>query len=291
MNDIKITLLLALETLMQYILCNRLTARLLHFLAYCEHDKLKNILIRRFGKHYKINTKEAFSRNLNQYPHFNSFYTRRLKIDARQITNVDNGIACPVDGIVTQAGVIKDGEIIQAKGQSYTVSALLGGDHLAGLFEEGVFATLYIPPKDYHRVHMPFNGTLTESVHVPGRLFNITVPMLERLPNVYAKNERLISCFDTEIGSMALVMVGAIFASSIETVWDGVITPPFTKEVRHWNYPFNPPKVNKGGEVGHFNLGSTVILLFANKNVRWDKGVIAGKAVKMGQLIGKVTHL
>lgn len=290
MNDIKTPVLETLETLLQYLLCNRLTAHLLHFLAFCENEKVKNMLIKNFGKHYKINTKEAVSRNLKRYPHFNSFYTRKLKADARSITDLENGIACPVDGIVTQAGIIKEGDIIQAKGKNYSVSSLLGADNQnINSFEKGIFTTLYLSPKDYHRVHMPFNGTLSETVHIPGRLFNIVPSLIERRPSLYAKNERVISFFDTELGPMALVMVGSIFSSSIETVWDGVITPPFSSEIRHWNYPYNPPKVNKGDEVGHFNLGSTVILLFANNKISWEKDLIIGKTVKMGELIGRLS--
>lgn len=248
-------------------------------------------MIRRFGKRYKINTKEAVSRNLKDYPHFNSFYTRRLKASARPITDVDDGIACPVDGVVIQAGVIRDGEIIQAKGKNFTVSSLLGDEgQSVDSFSKGFFTTIYLSPKDYHRVHMPINGTLGETVHIPGRLFNICPSLLNRLPDLYARNERLVSYFDTDIGPMALVMVGSIFSSSIETVWDGVITPPRLSEVRHWNHPYNPPKVKRGGEVGRFNMGSTVILLFANTKVRWEENLIVGKSVRMGELIGKLNR-
>lgn len=289
MANLKDSLFVILETLIQTVFFNRLLARLIRLLALNENEKWKNAIIRRFGKRYQINTKEAESRNLNHYPHFDAFFTRKLKPDARSVTDINLGIACPVDGTVTQAGLIHDGAVVQAKGKNFTVAALLGGQgQMSDLFNTGAFATIYLSPKDYHRVHMPFNGTLTETVHIPGRLFNITDKAVNSLPDLYAKNERVVSFFDTESGPMAVVMVGSIFSSSIETVWDGVITPPRHSEIRHWNHPYNPPSANKGEELGCFHLGSTVILLFANQKLAWETDFVEGRPVKMGELIGKI---
>ncbi|WP_305907811.1 archaetidylserine decarboxylase [Methylomarinum sp. Ch1-1] len=274
---------------LQYVYPHHLVCRLLSFLAHLENEAWKDYMVKRFGKRYKVNTKEAISRNLKRYPSFNSFFTRELKPGARPITELECGVASPADGTVSQAGKISDGELIQAKGKNYTVAALLGGEEQrTDNFKEGMFTTIYLSPRDYHRIHMPFNGVLQETVHIPGRLFSFDQATVNAMPNLYAKNERVVSFFDTEAGPMALVMVGSIFSSSIETVWDGIVTPPSYSEIRRWNYPYNPPSAKKGEEIGRFNRGSTVILLFAKGAVEWESTMISGNAVKMGALIGKV---
>ena len=277
-----------LVTFLQYILTIRLLSQFIGFLSHCEHETRKNLMIKRFGKYYKVNTKEAVSRNLKHYRSFNDFFTRQLKPGVRTVTELKYGIACPVDGVVSQAGTIAEGEIFQAKGKKFTVTALLGGDSKrAELFSSGVFATIYLSPKDYHRVHMPMDGTLKETIYVPGRLFCFNKTIIDLLPEVYARNERVISLFDTSSGPMALVLVGSIFSSSIETVWDGVIKPSPKSEIRHWNYPFNPPTAKKGEEMGRFNMGSTVIVLFGNNKVKWEANLEPGSRIQMGELIGK----
>lgn len=273
----------------QYLYPHHLTSRLVGWLSRHENEAVKNRLIRRFGKRYRTDTKEAVSRNLNRYPNLNAFYTRALKQGVRPVTKLENGIACPADGIVSQAGQICSGEIIQAKGSTFSVSALLGGESPhAEAYEKGVYATIVLSPGDYHRVHMPFNATLLETAHIPGRLFSINPRTQELIDGLYAKNERVVSFFDSEAGPMALVMVGSIFSASIETVWDGVITPPTHGDIRHWNYPYNPPRGKKGEEMGRFNMGSTVILLFAGDKVGWESDFVEGALVKVGQLIGKI---
>jgi phosphatidylserine decarboxylase len=275
-------------TLLQYIFSHHIPSRVFGFLSRCENKTWKNLIIKKFGKYYDVNTKEAVSRDLNNYPSFNHFFTRQLKPGARPITAVENGIACPVDGTVSKVGIISEGEILLAKGKKFTVTELLGGDsERANLFSNGIFTTIYLSPKDYHRVHMPLDGTIEETVYIPGRLFligNSTV----MAPGVYAKNERVVNIFNTEAGPMALILIGSIFSSSIETVWDGVITPSPKPEIRQWSYPFNPPVAKKGEEMGRFNLGSTIIVLFGKDKVKWETNLVSDSRVQMGELIGKI---
>ncbi len=277
-----------LIALLQYILPLHLLSRLLGFLSRYENEVWKNLIIKQFGKFYNVNTKEAVSRDLKNYPSFNHFFTRQLKPEVRPITAIENGVACPADGTVSQSGNITEGEIFLAKGKTFTVTALLGGENnLADIFRNGVFTTIYLSPKDYHRIHMPLDGTMKQSLYIPGRLFVINRTAVNLDHELYAKNERVVSIFDTKAGPMAIVLIGSIFSSSIETVWDGVITPSPETEIRHWNYPFNPPVAKKGEEMGRFNMGSTVIVLFGKDKVKWETQSVAGNRVQMGELIGK----
>lgn len=279
-----------LITLIQYVFSHQLLSRLFGLLSRCENEAWKNMIIKKFGKFYNINTKEAVSRDLNNYPSFNHFFTRQLKPGVRPITELENGVACPVDGTVTQTGIITEGQIFLAKGKEFSIAGLLGGESKrADLFSSGIFTTLYLSPQDYHRVHMPLDGTIEETVYIPGRLFLINNSTINIAPDLFAKNERVVNIFNTEAGPMALILIGSIFSSSIETVWDGVITPSPTSEIRQWNYPFNPPLAKKGEEMGRFNMGSTVIVLFGKDKVKWEAKLAPGNRVQMGELIGKTT--
>lgn len=274
----------------QYILPHHLLSRLMGFLTHCENKTVKNLMIRQISKIYKIDTKEALSRNLKSYPSFNHFFTRQLKPELRPITKLGNGVASPADGVISQVGIITDDQIFQAKGKSFSAAALLGGDEeRAALFNGGTFATIYLSPRDYHRLHMPLTGTLKEMLHIPGRLFSVNKATVNTIPGIFAKNERVVCIFDTEIGSMALVLVGAIFVSSIETVWDGVVTPPTASEIRHWQYAYNSSVLKKGDEMGRFNMGSTIIVLFPKDKVQWEQDLLEDRRVKMGELIGKIS--
>ena len=271
-----------------YLYPHHLLSRLVGWLCRIENAAFKNKLIRYFGKRYRTNTKEAVSRNLNHYPNLNSFYTRALKPEARPINHLHGGITCPADGTVSQVGKISSGEIVQVKGGAFSVIALLGGKNkYTDPYVDGVFVTIVLSLGDYHRVHMPFDATLLETVHVPGRLFSVNRTTQALIPGLYARNERVVCFFESEAGPMALVLVGSVFASSIETVWEGVITPPTDTEIKRWNYPYNSPTGKKGEEMGRFNLGSTVILLFAGAKVRWEEDLLQETSVKMGRLIGK----
>ena len=278
----------ALTTLPQYILPHHVLSRMMSKLTHCENKAWKTLFIKQIIRHYGVNMDEAQEPDIDAYKSFNHFFTRTLKPGIRPLTTEANAVACPADGAVSQAGAITDGEIFQAKGKSYTATDLLGGSiERAEPFNNGVFTTIYLSPKDYHRLHMPLTGTLREMVHVPGRLFSVNTATTNSVPGLFARNERVVALFDTEVGPMALVLVGAIFVSSIETVWHGVVTPPSIRSVQSWDYRENAPTLKIGEEMGRFNMGSTIIVLFGNNKVQWDSGFKANKIVKLGELIGR----
>lgn len=277
-----------LIALPQYLLPHHLLSGWMGKLTHSENKWLKDLFIKQVIKLYGVNMAEALEQNPEKYESFNRFFTRALQPDARPLTTGKNAVASPADGVVSQAGAISDGEIFQAKGKSFTAAALLGGsEDRAAPFNNGVFSTIYLSPKDYHRLHMPLTGTLREMVHVPGRLFSVNGSTTNAVPGLFARNERVVAIFDTEAGPMALVLVGAIFVSSIETVWHGVVTPPTIGSVRSWQYQDNAPTLNIGEEMGRFNMGSTIIVLFGKDQVQWQPEFAAGQAVKMGELIGR----
>jgi len=281
-----------LTTLPQYILPHHFLSRLMSKLTHSEIKVWKNFMINQVIKLYGVNMSEAKQQDINQFASFNHFFTRELKAVARPIDTSLNSVSCPADGAVSQAGLIEQGNIFQAKGKSFSAVDLLGGDkQRAAAFENGSFTTIYLSPKDYHRLHMPIKGTLTEMVHIPGRLFSVNTATTNSVPGLFARNERVACLFDTEIGPMALILVGAIFVSSIETTWHGVVTPPTIETVRSWQYQDNAPVIEKGEEMGRFNMGSTIIVLFAKDKVEWDSEFKTGKSVKLGELIAKMPSL
>ncbi len=276
-----------LTTLPQYILPHHFLSKVMSKFTHSEFKPWKNLIIRQIIKFYGVNMSEAKEQDINNFASFNHFFTRELKSTARPFVAEKNAIACPADGAVSQAGLIEQGEIYQAKGKSFSTLDLLGGDEdRAKLFDEGTFTTIYLSPKDYHRMHMPIAGTLTEMIHIPGRLFSVNNATANSVNGLFARNERVACIFDTELGPMALVLVGAIFVSSIETTWHGVVTPPSISTVKSWKYNKNETVLAKGDELGRLNLGSTIIVLFAKDNVNWNADFTAGKAVKLGEKIG-----
>jgi phosphatidylserine decarboxylase len=278
----------ALIALPQTILPQHGLSQLMSKLTHSENPTVKNLLIQQVIKLYGVNMDEALQENANAFKSFNDFFTRQLKPEARPIANEIGGIICPADGEVSQTGDIDGNTIMQAKGKSFSVVDLLGGDEQrAKAFRNGVFTTIYLSPKDYHRLHMPVAGKLTEMVHIPGRLFSVNAATTRSVNNLFAINERVAAMFDTEIGPMALVLVGAIFVSSIETVWHGVVTPPTGNTVRSWHYPHENVILAKGEELGRFNMGSTIIVLFGTNKMQFSQGLNAGTPVKLGELIGK----
>ena len=279
----------AIKVLPQYALPQHTLSKLMSYITHSENKALKNWCINTVIKHYGVNMAEALEENPAVFKSFNHFFTRELKPEARPLTMETNAIACPADGAVSQAGNITDGKIFQAKGMSFTAVDLLGGDEeRAKPFEDGVFATIYLSPKDYHRLHMPLTGTLKEMVHIPGKLFSVNTATTRSVPGLFARNERVAAIFDTEAGPMALVLVGAIFVSSIETVWHGVVTPPTVPSVGTWYYHHKPIILNKGDEMGRFNMGSTIIVLLGKDKVQWESGFKADELVKLGELIGRL---
>lgn len=277
-----------LTTLPQYILPHHTLSQLMSKLTHCENKLWKNLFIKQIIRHYGVDMSEALEPNIDAYTSFNEFFTRQLKPEARPIANVPGAVVSPADGVVSQAGQIKDGDIFQAKGKSFTATQLLGGDaERAEPFKDGSFATIYLSPRDYHRLHMPLTGTLKEMIHIPGRLFSVNAATTNSVPGLFARNERVAAIFDTEAGPMALVLVGAIFVSSVETVWHGVVTPPTIEKVRTWQYKTDAPQLNIGEEMGRFNMGSTIIVLFGKDKADWQADFTADSPVKLGQLIGK----
>ncbi len=277
-----------LTTLPQYVLPHHALSRMLSILTHCENKAWKNLFIKQIIRYYGVNMDEALEPDINAYKCFNHFFTRELKPGVRPLTTENNAIASPADGTVSQAGDITDGNIFQAKGKSFSTTDLLGGSaERAEPFNNGIFTTIYLAPKDYHRLHMPLTGTLREMVHIPGRLFSVNTATTNSVSGLFVRNERVAAIFDTASGPMALVLVGAIFVSSIETVWHGVVTPPSIASVQSWRYQDNAPTLQIGEEMGRFNMGSTIIVLFAKGKAQWDSELKAEKAVKLGEVIGK----
>nr|WP_303901534.1 archaetidylserine decarboxylase [Thiohalomonas denitrificans] len=272
----------------QYLLPGHLLSRLMYVLTRIRVSAFKNLFIDTFIRLYKVDMQEAMEQNPHAYEHFNAFFTRALRPEARPVAGEAEAVACPVDGSVSQTGAIVDGSIFQAKGHAYTTEELLGGSReRAAPFHNGAFATLYLAPSNYHRIHMPFSGRLTEMVHVPGRLFSVSPATARAIPRLFARNERVAALFETDIGPMAVVMVGAVFVASIETVWAGQVTPPAGRIIRQWNYPEDEsPYFAKGEEIGRFNMGSTVIVLFGPDAVDWASEIGHDSGVCMGQLLG-----
>ncbi|NOT12040.1 MAG: phosphatidylserine decarboxylase [Methylococcaceae bacterium] len=279
-----------LTTLPQYILPHHALSRMMARLTHSENKVWKNLFIKQIIRHYGVNMGEALVTDINAYKSFNHFFTRQLRPDARLFSSEKHAVVSPADGAVSQAGAITDGQIFQAKGKSFSAVDLLGGSaERAEPFSNGVFTTIYLSPKDYHRLHMPLTGTLREMVHIPGRLFSVNTATTNSVPGLFARNERVAAIFDTEAGSMALVLVGAIFVSSIETVWHGVVSPPTITAVKSWKYRENAPVLKLGEEMGRFNMGSTIIVLFGKDKVQWNEGFQAEKLVRLGEIIGGIT--
>jgi phosphatidylserine decarboxylase len=269
---------------LQYVAPQHLLSRLVGMLAENETPWLKNFLIEKFIRHFRVNMNEAVQSDYKLYHNFNSFFTRPLADGARQICV--EGIASPADGQISQLGKIEYGRIFQAKGQSYSAVELLGGDaELAAKFDDGMFATVYLSPRDYHRVHMPIAGKLLRSIYIPGDLFSVNATTADNVPRLFSRNERLVAIFDTQYGEMALVLVGAMIVAGIETVWAGQVSPRQRKiEEQDFSAPPNPVVLDKGAEMGRFKLGSTAIVLFRkDSGLQWQSA--AGNAVQMGQLL------
>jgi phosphatidylserine decarboxylase len=256
-------------------------------IANADAGRLTTFIIRRFVAHYDVNMEEAINSDIYSYRTFNDFFTRALLAEKRPIAKSD--YICPADGIVSQVGVISGDEIFQAKGHNYSTTALVGGDkELAAHFYGGNFATVYLSPKDYHRVHMPFTGRLIRMVHVPGSLFSVNPLTVRGVPGLFARNERVICMFESDEGPFVMVLVGATIVGSISTVWHGVVNPPRSGEVRRWQYgATDSGKVvlEKGEEMGRFQLGSTVIMLFPKNKLVFNPFWKPGRKVRFGEMM------
>ena len=257
-------------------------SRVVGKVAASENPILKNIVIQAFKKQYGIDMSIAEQSNALKFKSFNEFFTRSLKEGVRAVDSNPNSIVSPADGAISQLGKINEGDIFQAKGQSFSVDKLIGDPQLATPFKDGEFATVYLSPKDYHRVHMPFAGTLTETLYIPGELFSVNQTTAENIPGLFARNERMVCLFDTELGRMAVVLVGAMIVAGIETVATGKVKPTGRLELNH-----HEMKLEKGDELGRFYLGSTAVILFEQDKIKWDEAFKANSVVVMGEALGR----
>ncbi|TCV94775.1 phosphatidylserine decarboxylase [Luteibacter rhizovicinus] len=249
------------KVLLQYILPHRALSRVVYWATRWTWTPWKNFLISQIVQRYDVDMSQAAQPDPLAYQHFNAFFTRKLRADARVATPGNDLLLCPADGRISQMGRIVDGRIFQAKGQEYTAAELLGDETAAVPFRNGRFVTIYLSPRDYHRVHMPLTGELVETVHVPGRIFSVAPFAVEAIPRVFARNERLVCHFTGERGPFVSVMVGAILVSSVATVWDGLVIPPYASDIRHKDCRDRHVKLERFAEMARFNMGSTVILL------------------------------
>lgn len=274
-----------LTVLLQYLYPKRALTVLAGKFAGARLGGLTTWVVRRFAARYGVNMAEAVNPDLASYPTFNDFFTRPLKAGARPLADVP--FVCPVDGAISQFGAIARDSIFQAKGHSYTTTALVGGDAaLAAQFEDGSFATLYLSPRDYHRIHMPCAGRLTRMIYVPGELFSVNPATARGVPGLFARNERVVCVFDGEAGPFVLVLVGATVVGSMATVWHGVVNPPRTPDIREWDYQAQAITLARGEEMGRFLLGSTVVMLFPKDTLRFNPDWQPARAIRMGEAMG-----
>ncbi|QWU99732.1 archaetidylserine decarboxylase [Francisella salimarina] len=251
---------------LQYIIPHSLTSRLVSRLAESKNRHLKNYLINLAIKKFKININEAKETDINKYSSFNNFFIRELKDGLRPISSDKKVISSPADGVLSEFGDITNGSLIQAKGKTFTLKALIADSSTTNFTK---FATIYLSPKDYHRVHMPIDGKLTKMVYIPGKLFSVNQTTAKNVDNLFAKNERLVCYFNTEIGEVAVIFVGALLVAGIETVWHGKVAPSYYRDVQTWDYNSDNFNIEfkKGDTLGWFNFGSTVIILTPNDNI------------------------
>ena len=275
-----------LAVLPQYLLPKQALTTLAGKLARAEAGRLTTGLVRWFIRRYGVDMSEAANPDPASYHSFNQFFTRPLKAGARPLA--ETAFLCPVDGAISQFGAIARDQLVQAKGHSYSTAALLGGDRkLAARFENGGFATLYLSPRDYHRIHMPCDGKLSRMIYVPGALFSVNPATARGVPGLFARNERVVCVFDAAIGPFALVLVGATIVGSMATVWHGVVNPPRPGVVREWRYDEQNITLRRGDEMGRFLLGSTVVMLFPRDTLTFNPSWRPGAAIRMGEAMGE----
>ena len=275
--------------LLQYLLPKQALTHFAGWVASRERGWVTTEIIRRFVARYRVNMDEALDSDISSYRSFNEFFTRALKPGVRPIAQA--ALVCPVDGAISQFGPIAGDQIFQAKGHHYSTTALVGGDAaLAAQYDDGSFATIYLSPRDYHRIHMPCSGRLTRMIYVPGDLFSVNPVTARGVPGLFARNERVVCVFESARGPFVLVLVGATIVGSMATVWHGVVNPPRSKAVREWHYPAaGQPEVllKQGDEMGRFLLGSTVVMLFPKGPLRFNPDWMPGGPVRLGQVMAQ----
>ena len=274
-----------LKVLPQYLLPKKAITAFAGMVANGERGERTTKLIRWFVGRYAVNMAEAANPDISSYKSFNEFFTRPLRADARPLAAAD--YVCPVDGAISHFGAIEGDQIFQAKGHQYTTTALVGGDRaLAAKFQDGQFATLYLSPKDYHRIHMPCDGRLTRMIYVPGALFSVNPTTARGVPGLFARNERVVCVFESANGPFVLTLVGATIVGSMATAWHGVVNPPRTGKIREWAYEDQQVVLKKGVEMGRFLLGSTVVMLFAKGQLQFNPQWSPARSVHMGEAMG-----
>ena len=274
-----------LAVLLQYLLPKQALTALAGRLARAEAGRLTTRVIRGFVSRYKVDMAEAANPAIDSYKSFNEFFTRPLRAGARPLADAD--LLCPVDGAISQFGPIERDQIFQAKGHRYSTTALLGGDRaLATRFENGAFATLYLSPRDYHRIHMPCDGRLMRMIYIPGALFSVNPTTARGVPGLFARNERVVCVFDSAFGPFVLTLVGATIVGSMATVWHGIVNPPRPGQLREWRYDSQQIVLKKGEELGRFMLGSTVVLLFTKGSIELNSHWSPARPVRMGEAMG-----
>jgi phosphatidylserine decarboxylase len=267
---------------------HRLLSRIVFHATRWTWQPWKNFLIRQITRRFDVDMSEAAQPELSSYEHFNAFFTRLLKPGARPVDVDPHALLCPADGRISQAGQISAGRIFQAKGQEFSATELLGDDDAAAPYHDGQFITVYLSPRDYHRVHMPMAGTLVETLHVPGRIFSVAPLAVQSIPRLFARNERLVCHFTGEHGPFAMVLVGALLVSSVSTVWNGLEIPPYASKIRKRDYRQSGVRLDRGAEMGRFNMGSTVILLLPAHGLSLDSRLTAEQLVRVGRGLGRI---
>jgi phosphatidylserine decarboxylase len=274
-----------LAVLPQYLLPKKALTIFAGWVAGAHGGRFTAALIRWFVGRYNVNMAEAANADIASYPTFNDFFTRALKEDARPLARAD--LVCPVDGSISQLGVIEKDQIFQAKGHHYSTAALVGGDaELAQQFDNGSFATLYLSPRDYHRIHMPCAGNLRRMIYVPGSLFSVNPTTARGVPGLFARNERVVCVFDSALGSFAMVLVGATIVGSMATTWHGIVNPRRRGHLREWTYAPNEVVLEQGAEMGRFLLGSTVVVMFAQGAMQFNAQWAPARAIRLGEAMG-----
>ena len=274
-----------LAVLPQYLLPKKALTAFAGFVAAAQWGGMTTSLIQWFVKRYQVNMAEAANPDIASYASFNEFFTRPLKAGARPLAAAD--FICPVDGAISQLGPIQKDQIFQAKGHHYSSTALVGGDAaLAAQFDNGSFATIYLSPRDYHRIHMPCDGRLTRMIYVPGDLFSVNPTTARGVPGLFARNERVVCVFESDHGPFVLTLVGATIVGSMATVWHGVVNPPRRPDVCEWHYEPGAVSLRKGEEMGRFLLGSTVVMLFPANKMGFNPQWTAAQPVRLGENMG-----
>lgn len=277
-----------IKAMIQYLLPKQLLTAMFGWLASKQLGMVTTTMIKCFSKLYKINLDEAKYDKAEDYKTFNDFFARELEDGERPIDDAENSVVMPADGVISQFGSIKDNTLLQAKGHIYSLESLVAcHPEMIKYFSNGFYATTYLAPSNYHRFHTPCKGTLKEMIYVPGALYSVNKATTENIPNIFARNERVICLFDTELGPVAQILVGATIVGSIETKWEGVVTPPRDGIMKRWTYQDGEVTVQKGEDMGCFKLGSTVITLFAPNSIRFIDTLKEGYIARVGQKLAE----